>query len=297
MPQSALVVTSQVSVGARAVMDALKRNGYFVSHTTLEEAAAGRRHADILVDRSLPPYDLPVVAWSGTWWNRPDRVWDAWSKSFTALAAVRSGLPHPQTVAFEPLPTEHVDLRAEYVSASSRAAAVWDLLGRGTVVVKPDRGMLGNGVTRVNTPSDLAEVMSQLRFGVVQRYIPEGSTTMRVVCSSHQVFAACDRVAETGNWLGNAAQGASLERRHVSSNDELGRLACSAVRMLRLDMAGVDIVETPSGPVVLEVNPSFGWPAALADMYPSCLDELVRALARPACSCGESGPHDASGCA
>jgi glutathione synthase/RimK-type ligase-like ATP-grasp enzyme len=265
-----------------------------VDYVTLFDVASGRESADLLIDRSLPPYDLPNVSWTGAWWNRPDYAWNAWSKSYSA-AFLRAGLPHPKTAAFEPL-TGRLDPTSEYVPAAARARHLWDYLGGESVVVKPDRGMMGNGVTRADSPDALARAMEHLRFGVVQSLIPEATSTIRVVCTASDVFAACDRVAAPGDFRANAVLGATVTRRRISSLDPIGSLACATVRALCLDMAGVDIVETSNGPIVLEANPAFGWPAVLADLFPDALDKMMRALNTPPCPCGDNQPHDASAC-
>lgn len=276
MSGSALVVTSEFSRGARAMGEALERAGFRVGRSTLERVALGLDAADLYVDRSVPPYDLPAVRWDGVWWNSPGRSWDAWSKVFTALRAVDAGLPHPRTVAFESLDGRDSDAESEYVGVRDRAAAVLDLLG-GRAVVKPDRGLMGEGVCLVDSLDDAVAAMSRVRFGVVQEYVPEASTTLRVVCAGGVAVAAFARVAGEGDWRGNVAAGASVERRPVGLDDPSCRVALDAMSAFGLDFAGVDVVETADGPVFLEANPAFGVNGLLR-LFPDALDGVVLAL-------------------
>jgi len=294
MPKSALVVTSEFSRGARAMCQALENAGYRVSRSTLERVAAGQDAEGLLIDRSLPPYDLPAVEWQGRWWNRPDRVWNAWSKSRTAQVASQHGLRHPKTVAFESLAGAALDQDSEYVSITERAVSILDMLG-GTVVVKPDRGMMGAGLRLADSVESLVKATSVVGFGVVQEFVPEATTTLRLICTHTEVVAAFARQAAEGGWRGNVAAGASVLPVLLSEHGEAARLATATVRALGLDMAGVDIVETPSGPEMLEANPSFGV-GGLLSLYPDALDRLVACLSESDCSCGIRGPHDAWAC-
>jgi len=292
---TAVITTSERSVGARAFQEALSKAGFTVSFATLETIAAKQPEAHLYLDRSLPPYDLPTHAWTGRWWNRPDRVWEAWSKTSTSLVASKTKIAHPRTILFEPLGGTALDPDSEYVSEQERAINILEYFG-GRVVVKPDRGMLGAGVTLVDSVDSLIEAMSRLRYGVVQEFLPEAATTVRVVCTSNEIIAAYSRIADTSveGW-GRVTDNATKTPRTVSASEPAGQLAMSAVRKLGLDMAGVDIVETQAGPIFLEANPSFGV-VSLLSLFPDALDRVVSSLSAPRCLCGDNMPHDASMC-
>ena len=67
------------------------------------------------------------------------------------------------------------------------------------------------------------------------------------------------RSAPPGEFRANIHKGASGERSTLS--DEHIRLATEATAALELEIAGVDLLQTNEGPVVLEVNPSPGFEA------------------------------------
>jgi glutathione synthase/RimK-type ligase-like ATP-grasp enzyme len=62
-----------------------------------------------------------------------------------------------------------------------------------------------------------------------------------------------------GKWKTNVAQGARMVDEPVP--EEILEMGVRAARALGLDYAGVDIMETSRGPVVLEANGSPGWQA------------------------------------
>jgi glutathione synthase/RimK-type ligase-like ATP-grasp enzyme len=60
------------------------------------------------------------------------------------------------------------------------------------------------------------------------------------------------------SWLNNVAKGASCER--VAQNLEMNELAINATKLLKMDYAGVDIIEDCNGQLkVIEVNSVPAW--------------------------------------
>ena len=293
MTKTALVATSEVSVGAAAFGEALQRAGFSVTLGTLQQAESDSY--TVRVDRSLPPYDLPARYWPGQWWNRPDLSWRAWSKSLTALAANESNLPHPNTSVFETLDGAELDPESTYIQEVERAQYVLDSTG-GRAVVKPDRGLMGQGLELVSTVAEAMDAMRRVRFGVIQEFIPEASTTLRLVCTRRRAVASFARVAAPGDWRGNVAAGASVRNLTTHEAEVAEDLAVDAVRAMGLHIAGVDVVVGSDGPLLLEVNPAFGVKGLLR-MFPAALDDLVNELlAHDVCQCGDVSPHDAWAC-
>ena len=72
-----------------------------------------------------------------------------------------------------------------------------------------------------------------------------------------RAIAAMKRSAPVGEFRANVHRGASGEA--VSLPDEYTNIAIRAAVALELEIAGVDLLQTNAGPVVLEVNPSPGF--------------------------------------
>jgi len=58
--------------------------------------------------------------------------------------------------------------------------------------------------------------------------------------------------------------------------DEMLDLGLEATHVLGLDYSGVDVIESPDGPVVLEVNASPGWQALNLAAGINVAEEIVR---------------------
>jgi len=96
----------------------------------------------------------------------------------------------------------------------------------------------------------------------LQRFVPplgEPGHDWRVLVIGGRAFAAMRRVST--HWIHNVAQGARCEPQTLTHGDgpALARLAEAAAAALDMDYAGVDLLPTPHGIQVLEVNGVAAW--------------------------------------
>jgi len=129
----------------------------------------------------------------------------------------------------------------------------------GDVVLKPLFGSRGVGSTRISDPEVAARVFRTISFyhGVLylQEFIPHGVSDIRAFVVGDRVVASMNRIAET--WKTNVSLGA----KPVSTNldEELESLAVKSAEVIGCKVTGVDILEGPKGPVVVELNSQPGW--------------------------------------
>jgi RimK family alpha-L-glutamate ligase len=127
------------------------------------------------------------------------------------------------------------------------------------VVVKPLFGSRGIGATRIVDLEIAATIFKAITFhhGVVyiQEFIPHGTSDIRAFVIDSTVTAAMRRVAE--NWKTNYSQGAKPAP--LKLNPNLEQLAVRAAKVVGCKIAGVDILEGPNGPVIVDVNSQPGW--------------------------------------
>ena len=129
-------------------------------------------------------------------------------------------------------------------------------------VIKPFYGTHGIGMILLDTPTSLTstvEAMCDLhRDYIIQSFIAEAAgVDIRVLVVGGHVIAAMERFAVPGEFRSNIHKGAYGTR--ITLTDEFTRIAIEAACALQLDIAGVDIMKTRNGPVILEVNPSPGF--------------------------------------
>ncbi|MDZ5458245.1 ATP-grasp domain-containing protein [Azohydromonas lata] len=130
------------------------------------------------------------------------------------------------------------------------------------LVLKPLFGSQGKGLQLVGhvdgrfVPLPSLDAYGGLAY--LQRYVPPVSAPgfdWRVLVIGGRAAAAMRRVSS--HWVHNVAQGARCEAAELTA--DLARPAERAAQALGLDYAGVDLIPTPDGPQVLEVNGVAAW--------------------------------------
>ena len=169
------------------------------------------------------------------------------------------GVPVPRTVA-----TESV----------AEALKAFNELG-GDIVVKPIFGSRGQGATRV-VDADIADTVFKavtFHHGVIylQEFVPHGHSDIRAFVVDGRVVAAMRRVAES--WKTNYSRGARPTPMTLSR--ELEDLAVKSTKAVGAKVAGVDILEGPEGPKIVDVNSQPGWKGLQAVTKVNIADEIV----------------------
>ena len=136
-----------------------------------------------------------------------------------------------------------------------------NMVGGAPLVVKLLEGTQGVGVVLCETRK-AAESVIEAFFGIdvnimVQEYIEEaGGADVRCFVIGDRVVAAMRRQAKPGEFRSNLHRGGSAETARISPAER--RTAVGAARAMGLNVAGVDLIRSNHGPLVLEVNSSPG---------------------------------------
>jgi ribosomal protein S6--L-glutamate ligase len=131
----------------------------------------------------------------------------------------------------------------------------------GDVIYKPILGSMGRGSMRFQD-TDLAynayRTLERLQHPLlIQKYVKNPGRDIRVFVIGGKVSGAVYKYLPDNSWKSNVAQGGRMVEEAIS--DEILKLALRATEVMGLDYAGIDLLEGPDGPVVLEVNASPGW--------------------------------------
>ena len=170
-----------------------------------------------------------------------------------------NGVPVPRTAV-----TENVD----------EALKAFNELD-GDVIVKPIFGSRGLGSTRVKDPEIASTVLRAITFyhGVIylQEFVHHGFSDIRAFVVGDRVVAAMRRVANS--WKTNYSQGARPEPLKLDKTME--KMAVKSAKLIECKIAGVDILESPRGPLVVEVNSQPGWRGLQSVTRVNIADEIV----------------------
>ncbi len=145
-----------------------------------------------------------------------------------------------------------------------RASDLDDLLerlGGPPVVIKLLEGTQGVGVVLAETKKAAKSVLQAFEGlkadVIVQEFIKEAKgADLRVIVVGGKVVAAMRRVGAPGEFRANVHQGGSAEKVTLTQRER--RLAIKAAKSLGLEVAGVDMLRSERGPLVIEVNASPG---------------------------------------
>ena len=199
--------------------------------------------------------------------NDVSALMTAIDKFKTSWVLMKGGIPTPRVLV-----TQRIEGTGPALAA----------LG-GRAVVKPLYGSLGIGV-------ELVEAYSRERFeGCLKRWKAlyfqafvdgQGRDVRAFVVGAH-VEGAIERIAPPGEFRTNVHLGAKATP--VVLGEATEAVAVRAAKLLGLDYAGVDLLETKGGPVVLEVNgtPLFKgiWEATGRDMGLAIVEHVMARIA------------------
>lgn len=148
-----------------------------------------------------------------------------------------------------------------YVSDSKDVQPAIARVGGAPVVIKLLRGTHGIGVMlardRITAEAMLQTLQSSNIDTVLQQFVPESSgRDLRAFVVGDQVVAAMRRIAAGDEFRSNLHRGGRSEV--VEVTDEQEQAAVRSARIMGLRVAGVDMLESNSGPLILEVNSSPG---------------------------------------
>lgn len=135
------------------------------------------------------------------------------------------------------------------------------MVGGPPLIIKFIEGTQGIGVILVETykaAKSVIEAFLGMKVNIlVQEYIKEaGGADIRCFVVDGQVVAAIKRQAKSEEFRSNLHRGG--EATSVEITDEERSMAIRAAHIIGLNVAGVDIVRSDRGPLIIEVNASPG---------------------------------------
>ncbi|MCL2475974.1 RimK family alpha-L-glutamate ligase [Candidatus Bathycorpusculum sp.] len=163
-------------------------------------------------------------------------------------------------------------LATESVNEALRA---FNELG-GDIVVKPIFGSRGQGATRINDIDIADTIFKAITFhhGVIymQEFVDHGHSDIRAFVIGDQVIASMCRIAD--GWKTNYSRGARPAPTEIS--EEFKEIAIKASKAVGCKIAGVDILEGPNGPRIVDVNSQPGWKGLQMVAKVNIADEIVK---------------------
>jgi ribosomal protein S6--L-glutamate ligase len=178
--------------------------------------------------------------------NTAEAITSSRDKLFSLQLLQKSGLDIP-TTGFANSPMDTNDLI--------------EMVGGAPLIVKLLEGSQGRGVVLAETGKAAESVINAfkaLRANLlVQEFVKEADgKDLRCFVIDGKVVASIMRTAAPGEFRANIHQGGSASSVRITADER--KLAIKAAKTLGLKVAGVDIIRSRKGPLLLEVNSSPG---------------------------------------
>ena len=178
--------------------------------------------------------------------NRADSIGKSRDKLLAHQLLAQHGLGMPTTA---------------FAKSSRDNSGILDLVGGSPVVVKLLESTQGRGVVLADTRKAASAIIDAFRglnaHFLVQEFVKEANgSDLRCFVVGGKVIGAMKRTAAAGDFRSNVHQGGTVQRVRLSKDER--RTAVRAARIMKLDVAGVDILQSSQGPKILEVNSSPG---------------------------------------
>ena len=128
-------------------------------------------------------------------------------------------------------------------------------------ILKTLNGSQGIGVILAEKPQSAVSIMEafkQTNISMLQQdFIEEaGNADIRCFVIGDQVVATMQRIGQDGEFRANCHRGGKTEK--ITLSDDEKQIAILATKAIGLDVAGVDLIHSKNGLLVLEVNASPG---------------------------------------
>jgi len=148
-----------------------------------------------------------------------------------------------------------------YVHLSRDIESVLLTVGKPPYVIKLLEGTQGRGVVLTETMEaavSAIETMKKIDANIlIQEFISEANgEDIRAIVVGDKVVASMKRKAKPGEFRSNVHLGGSVEGYKLTEDEE--KSAIKAAKVLGLSVAGVDLIQSQRGPLILEVNSSPG---------------------------------------
>lgn len=148
-----------------------------------------------------------------------------------------------------------------FAHSTKDIAGVMKIVGGAPVVVKLLEGTQGTGVVLAETTKAAESVIGAFRQLdaniLVQEFIHEANgEDIRAFVVGDRVIATMMRKAAEGEFRSNLHRGGSAQKVKISPEERA--TAVKAAKTMGLQVAGVDMLRSSRGPVVMEVNSSPG---------------------------------------
>lgn len=214
--------------------------------------------------KPLPQYDavIPRIGASMTFYGMAVLRQFEMMGAYCLNSAQSIGVSRDKLYAHQLLARHRLGMPATaFASSPKDTKDLISLAGNGAVVVKLLESTQGKGVVLAETKKAAESLIDAFRGleanFLVQEFVKEaGGADVRCFVVGNKVVGAIKRQGAEGEFRSNLHRGGSATVIKLSAEEK--KVAIKASRVMGLSVAGVDILQSSTGPKILEVNSSPG---------------------------------------
>src|SRR3989344_1576892 len=256
-----------MSLGSKSslmIIEAMK--GYFDSVDNINlkdvEVNLGAGKLDVLYEgRQLPQYSCIYARGSFRYAPLLRSVTRTlYRNSYMPIKAETFTLGHDKLLTHLALQHFNIPMPKTYLASSTRAAKKVLNEVQYPIVLKFPHGTQGKGVMFAESygaASSMLDALFALKQPfLIQEYIETGGVDIRALVVGNKVVASMKRKAVRGEFRANIHAGGTGEP--IVLDEKTKRIAIDTSISIGADVCAVDMLESPKGPLVIEVNLSPG---------------------------------------
>ncbi|MDH5379901.1 MAG: 30S ribosomal protein S6--L-glutamate ligase [Cyclobacteriaceae bacterium] len=261
----------------------LSRNPGLYSTKRLVEAIESRGHESIVIDhlkcdiimdgdgpsiyyngKSLTDIDavIPRIGASVTFYGTAVVRHFEMMKVFSAIDSLAITRSRDKLRSLQILSRQKINMpKTAFTNFAKEGNLLLNHIGKAPVVIKLLEGTQGMGVVLAETnkaATSVIEAFGSLKTRVIiQEFIEESKgADIRVLVVNGEVVGAMERQGKEGEFRSNLHRGGSARVIKLTRVEKA--MALKAVKAMGLAIAGVDMLKSKRGPMILEVNSSPG---------------------------------------
>lgn len=215
-------------------------------------------------DKSLKKLDaiIPRVSVSSSFYGLAVLRQFQYLKIFTPNSVQSIAQSRDKLQSLQILSANDIPIPSSAISNSTlNSEKIMKSLGGTPLVIKLIEGMQGVGTILADTDKaaiSVIEAFANLKTNMVlQEFIREAEgRDIRVFIVGGEIVAAMERIAKAGDFRSNLHRGG--EAKPVELTDREREISLRAANLVGLGIAGVDLIRSKNGPLILEINSSPG---------------------------------------
>ena len=180
--------------------------------------------------------------------------------AYMPIPATAFSTVHNKLLTHLVLQQHNIPMPRTYISSTVEAAKKLLQKVNYPIVMKFPEGTQGKGVMFADSISSAISLLDALvalnQPVIIQEYVETGGTDIRAIVIGDKVVASYKRRAQKEDKRSNIHAGGSGEA--VQLSWDAAKVAVKTAKALGVDICGVDILEGPLGPVIIEANLSPG---------------------------------------